>query len=146
MTTISADADREGGRESTRKKISALRRCGKYQEGHHFISGLSVEDRNVVLIAIEAAQLYLVQGHYIRAVEVTASIPRLFVTADTCQGRVSGDIFDEDSVCLELLRAYIDISRHCKLKSAVSIAKRIHAIWLAPEGTRPMRESLRLGA
>jgi hypothetical protein len=145
MTANFPSGDHEAGIETTRRKISALRRCGNYQEGHHFISNLSVEDRKVVAIAIEAAQLYLVQGHYIRAAEVSAFIPRLFPAPEEGKAEVPSAVFCEGRVCLELIRAYIDISHHCELKSAVSIAERVHSIWLSPKGKRPMRGILSLG-
>ena len=134
MTTNLPNDDHEADVETTRRKIAALRRCGHYQEGHLFISNLSVEDRQVVAIAIEAAQLYLVQGHYVRAAEVSAFIPRLFPAPEEGKGETPCAAFAEDRVCLELIRAYIDISRHCKLNTAISIAERVYAIWLSPKG------------
>jgi hypothetical protein len=138
MASSFPNNDHETDIETSRRKIVAFRRCGLYSEGHHFISNLSIKDREVVPIAIEAAQLYLVQGHYIRAAEVSASIPRLFPAAEVGgQNDIPITIFSEDHACLELIRAYIDISHRCKLKSAVSIAELIHAIWLSSKGKRP---------
>ena len=83
-------------------------------------------------IAIETAQLYLVQGDYIRAAEECDLAHKSIFSDEVERNEFSSEVFNVDSVCLELVSAYIDISRRCKLKSALYLSQRVYDVWLSP--------------
>lgn len=120
------------GLEKVRQAIKDFRRTGQYIAGHSYISSLAPTLRQEKAIAIDIAQLYLVQGHYIRAWEA-CSLPEstIFVQGNHL-GRFTPEICQADSVCLAILSAYIGISRHGLLKTALQIADRVYDAWLAP--------------
>ncbi|KAH0557164.1 hypothetical protein GP486_005045 [Trichoglossum hirsutum] len=124
--------------DAVKERLILFRAKGQYSNGHEFFTALPEDIRRMKTVAIEAAQLYLVQGYYIRAARVCADTARpLFgETPQDDDSSKSEEIWDEDSVCLELIRAYTDISHRCKLKAAVSIASRVYDIWLTPRDSQ----------
>jgi hypothetical protein len=121
----------------TRDAIQDFRRRGSYVEGHDYIISLPWVLRKQSRVAIEIAQLYLVQGHWIRAWEA-CSLPEvnIFKDGDPSAGFTT-EICDPHSVCLALLSTYIGISRHGKLKTALRIAGRVYDAWLTPSRKWP---------
>src|SRR5438105_10823585 len=74
-TTVDVDfADTK----AVKKRLRLLRAKGQYDAGHEFIIALPEWIRKMKAVAIEAAQLYLVQGHYIRAARVCAGAAEPF--------------------------------------------------------------------
>jgi hypothetical protein len=118
--------------DKIKRGVQNYRLRGQYNAGHVYICGLPQSTRQVKTVAIEIAQLYLVQGHYIRASEACALAHKPTVSNDAELKESSPGAFDADHICLELLSAYIDISRRCKLKTALHISQRVYDAWLAP--------------
>ena len=116
-----------------RKEIKRLRDQGRYTLGYEYINQLPTNIRNERSVVIEAAQLYLSQGDYRRADEIclAARTPLMIQSNEQVLGT---DILDEQSVCLALLHSFISILRFCRLKSALSLAESVHAVWLSPHG------------
>src|SRR5271155_2716068 len=126
-----------GDVEKAREAIQDFRRRGRYIEGHDYIIRLPQELRQQVRVTIEIAQLYLVQGHWIRAWEAcNLSNLNIFKDGDSSAG-FTLEICDQHSVCLALLSTYIGICRHGMIKSALRIAGRVHDAWLAPNRKWP---------
>src|SRR5437667_6274587 len=115
--------------ETVEEQLRLFRAKGQHEAGHEFITALPEEIRRKKAVAIEAAQIYLVQGHFIRGDRICMDAAGPLFREASMDDDLPEEIWDEDSVCLELIRAYIGISRHCKLKAAVSIATRVHSIW-----------------
>lgn len=115
------------------KAIQSFRRLGQYIKGDDYIIGLSKELRRDKAVAIEAAQLYLVQGHYIKASDAChlVSCP-IFRNGDP-SADFTLEICDATSVTLALLTSYVGISRYGKLKTALQVADRIYDVWLTPD-------------
>ncbi|KAK0659486.1 CHAT domain-containing protein [Cercophora samala] len=112
--------------ETTKTTIRDHRSRGTFAEGHQFITALSQELRSLTSVAIEIAQLYLVQGRYILAAATCESQPRAS---------------DEEGAVLELLQAFIGIGRYSKLKTALQIAQRIGEAWhLTEQNEDPLTE------
>jgi hypothetical protein len=83
-------------------------------------------------IAIEIAQLYLVQGHYIRALEACKAFQRMKPNDKTGVGNELAFItLDAQDVCLQLISAYVEISRSCKLQTALNICQQVYDSWLS---------------
>jgi hypothetical protein len=118
--------------EEVKAQIRLYRLRGQYIEGHEYICSLARDLRKRQTIAIETAQLYLVQGDYIRAAEECALAHKSIFSDEVERNEFSSEVFNVDSVCLELVSAYIDISRRCKLKSALHLSQRVYDVWLGP--------------
>jgi hypothetical protein len=113
-----------------KRDVQNYRLKGQYIAGHEYVCGLPESVRRLKTIAIETAQMYLVQGHYIRAVEACDFAHKtVFLNED--QNEPSPETLDADSICLELLSAYVAISRWCKVKSALRISQRVYEVWLS---------------
>ena len=106
--------------ESVKTTIRAHRSHGTFLEGAQFIRSLAQPISSVTSVAIEIAQLYLVQGQYILA-------------AQACE-HVSMVPGGEDAVVMGLLQAFVGIGRYSKLKTALRMAQRIGDAWKI-EGT-----------
>ncbi|KAK4172652.1 CHAT domain-containing protein [Triangularia setosa] len=100
--------------EPTKASIRGHRWRGTFAEGHQFITALPQEIRSLTSVAIEAAQLYLVQGQYTLA-------------AKTCEDQQPGS--GEEGAVLELLQAFIGIGRYSKLKAALKTAQNMEGAW-----------------
>jgi hypothetical protein len=118
--------------EEVKAHIRLYRLRGQFIEGHEYICSLARDLRKWQKIAIETAQLYLVQGDYIRAAEECALAYKSIFSDEVERNEFSSEVFNVDSVCLELVSAYIDISRRCKLKSALYLSQRVYDVWLSP--------------
>lgn len=118
--------------EEVKAHIRLYRLRGQYIEGHEYVCSLAQDLRKRQKIAIETAQLYLVQGDYIRAAEECALAHKSIFSDEVERNEFSSEVFNADSVCLELISAYIDISRRCKLKSALYLSQRVYDVWLSP--------------
>jgi hypothetical protein len=118
--------------EEVKAHIRLYRLRGQYIEGHEYVCSLARDLRKRQKIAIETAQLYLVQGDYIRAAEECALAHKSIFSDEVERNEFSSEVFNVDSVCLELVSAYIDISRRCKLKSALYLSQRVYDVWLSP--------------
>ncbi|KAH6967561.1 CHAT domain-containing protein [Fusarium venenatum] len=114
--------------ESIKSTVGLYRWNGHFLEGAKFINSLPIETTSMRGIAIEAAQLYLVQGQYKLANQI-------------CND-ASGSIFDcldgndqppsswnEEIAAFELMRAFILIVRYSKLTSALKITQRVGDAW-----------------
>ena len=114
--------------EEIKATIRTHRSNGHFAEGALFIASLPKEVKVMRSVAIEAAQLYLVQGHHRLA-------------AQTCDD-VSGSVFshlessdlpptlwNEEVAAFELVRANIWIGRYSKLRTALKIARRLGSVW-----------------
>jgi hypothetical protein len=120
---------------SVPQAVRDFRRKGQYVTGHNYICGLSESTRKLTAVAVEVAQLYLVQGHYIRAWEaVTLVDVAVFDEDDERQESFTAGICQVDSACIALLSAFISISRFGKLRTALRIADLIGRVWLEPGG------------
>src|ERR1700728_323955 len=97
--------------EEAKLRIRLYRLRGQFIEGHEYVSSLTRDLRKRQEIAIETAQLYLVQGDYIRAAEECTLSHKSIFSDEVDRSEFSSEVFNIDSVCLELLSAYIDISR-----------------------------------
>ncbi|KAK0726414.1 hypothetical protein B0T21DRAFT_371526, partial [Apiosordaria backusii] len=100
--------------ESAKASIRTHRARGTFAEGHQFIRNLPQEIRSLTSVAIEVAQLYLVQGQYTLA-------------ATTCEDQQPAS--GEEGAVLELLQAFIGIGRYSKLRTALKTAQRIGDAW-----------------
>jgi hypothetical protein len=118
--------------EEVKAHIRLYRLRGQYIEGHEYVCSLALDLRKRQTIAIENAQLYLVQGDYIRAAEECTLARKSIFSDEVERNKFSSEAFNVDSVCLELVSAYIDISRRCKLKSALHLSQRVYDVWLSP--------------
>jgi hypothetical protein len=118
--------------EEAKERIRLYRLRGQFIDGHEYICSLTQDLRKRQTIAIETAQLYLVQGDYIRAAEECALAHKSIFSDEVERNEFSSEVFNVDSVCLEFLSAYIDISRRCKLKSALLLSQRVYDVWLSP--------------
>ncbi|KAI0099040.1 CHAT domain-containing protein [Nemania sp. FL0031] len=111
------------------KSIRNFRATGRFAEADRFIGVLPHNIRTLKKIAIEIAQLYLVQGQY-------------HLAAQTCDDSfqsaleyVNDDSVDVPSIripevaAFELVRAFIWIGRYSKLKTALRIAQHVGKIW-----------------
>ena len=128
-----------GNVEKARGDIQDFRRLGRYIEGHDYIVSLPYELRQQIRASIEIAQLYLVQGHWIRAWEACRlSNSNIFKDGDPSAG-FTPEICDPHSVCLALLFSYIGICRYGMLRRALRIAGRVYDAWLAPNRKWPCR-------
>lgn len=136
MTPTSAEdqEDQLKEPEEIRRKVLEYRLRGQFIRGHEYISSLPDSLRRERKIAIESAQLYLVQGNYIRAAEACRLARKSIFLGDVGPNDFSQEILDVDSACLELLSAYIDITRLCSLNNALSTSQRVYDVWLKPTG------------
>jgi hypothetical protein len=118
--------------ETTRlEALQNFRGRGQYIVGHAYIIALPQELRQEKRTAIEIAQLYLSQGHYIRAWDA-CNLPEseIFENGDSTAA-FTKEICDPDSATLALLRAFTGISRYGRMKTAFRIADRVYSVWLA---------------
>jgi hypothetical protein len=115
------------------KTIQTFRRLGQYIEGDDYIIGLSKDLRRDKAVTIEAAQLYLVQGHYIKASDACHLVSCPIFKKGDPSADFTLEICDATSVTLALLTSYVGISRHGKLKTALKVADRIYDVWLTPD-------------
>jgi len=107
---------------------------GQFHEGMAFISGLTPELQADKSIIVDITELYLVQGHY-RLAEKASSW-------DLCETTST-----EDNAALQLLRAFIGISRHCLLNTALETAERVgdlHRINLGADDSTLIKEESEL--
>ncbi|KAF2472074.1 uncharacterized protein BDR25DRAFT_18083 [Lindgomyces ingoldianus] len=116
---------------NTIEKLRQYRAKGQFDSGHEYVCNLAQSVQEDKQVAIEVAQLYLVQGHFIRALAACekARVP-LF---DEGLDEYSSEVLNEDSVCLELIHAFVNISRHSKLYTALRKASIAHKLWLGQE-------------
>lgn len=121
------------------EKLREYRAKGQFETGHEYVCSLVQSVQEDKRVAIEVVHLYLVQGHYIRALSACekARVP-LF---DEALEEYPSEVLNEDSVCLELLHAFVDIWRHSKLYTALRKAFMVHKLWLGQDG-RSTRYSL----
>ena len=106
-----------------KRDLQDYRLRGQFISGHEYICKLPPSVRRLKLIAIDIAQLYLAQGHSIRAAEACA-FSQNSIFADE-------DALDAESICLALVLAYVDIWTHCKMKTALLICQRVTTFGLA---------------
>ena len=104
---------------------------GQYAAGHEYITALPQGIRREKRTAIRIAQLYLSQGHYIRAWDA-CNIPEaeIFENGESTAA-FTKDICDLDSTTLALVRAFVGISRFGRTKTALRVADRVYSVWLA---------------
>ncbi|RDL39272.1 uncharacterized protein BP5553_03612 [Venustampulla echinocandica] len=116
--------------------IDDLRIRGQYAQAHEFICSLPPKVCAIPSVAIDIIQLHLVQGHDALAAEacVIARKPLFVNASDLEHSAFTKEIFDVDSVCIELLTAYAHMRRFCELKAAKVITERIHGVWLGTQG------------
>ncbi|CZR69393.1 uncharacterized protein PAC_19293 [Phialocephala subalpina] len=116
---------------NTIEKLREYRAKGQFESGHEYVCSLVQSVQEDKLVAIEVVQLYLVQGHYIRALAACekARVP-LF---DQGLEEYPSEVLNEDSVCLELLHAYVNILRHSELYTALRKAFMAHKLWLGQD-------------
>lgn len=116
--------------EEIKTSIRTFRSLGKFADGASFIQSLPTEVRLRRSIAVESAELYLVQGQLKLAAEVCHR-----VSESTYPQRLSDDdlppsfIWEAEVAAFELLRAYVWIGRYSKLKTALKIAQRVGRAW-----------------
>ncbi|KAF4332402.1 tetratricopeptide repeat [Fusarium beomiforme] len=114
--------------ESIKSTIRIYRWYGHFLEGTKFIDSLPIETKSIRVIAIEAAQLYLVQGQYKLANlicnDTSGSIFDCLDDNDQPQS-----IWNEEIAAYELMRAFILIGRYSKLTSALKITQRVGDAW-----------------
>lgn len=108
-----------------KRHIQHCRKLGKWEKGELFVSALSEDVRVHPLILIELTQLFLVQGHFVKAWNTCE------LMSSNIQPTIGPDLelqsnLNEDSICSSLLSAYVSISRHGKLRSALALADRLH--------------------
>lgn len=109
---------------TARRKIQQLRSVGAWDEGHEYIIGLPETVRSHTQVIIEAAQLYLTQGHYARAWDMCAPTYTRLSSPATLQEPLRQEL-NAETICLWLLSAYISISRHGKIATALDLANRL---------------------
>ena len=124
--------------DSVRTEIQRYRTLGDYIGGRDYFESLPTHLQCMKAIGIEIAQLYLVQGHYRKADEICTATAMLLFPEDAPQSPLPDDVWDEESVCLELCRAYTNIMRSGNLENAMRVAKLVCNIWLAPRGGQIM--------
>ena len=114
--------------EEIKATIQTHRSNGHFTEGAMFIASLPREIKVMRRVAIEAAQLYLVQGHYRLAAQTCDD-----VSGSVLSGLESNDLppilWNEEVAAFELIRAYIWIGRYSKLRTALKIARRLGSAW-----------------
>jgi hypothetical protein len=117
---------------NTIEKLREYRAKGQFESGHEYVCSLAQCVQEDERVAIEVVQLYLVQGHYIRALAACekARVP-LF---DQGLEEYPSEVLNEDSVCLELLHAFVNILRHSELYTALRKAFMAHKLWLGQDG------------
>ena len=117
--------------EGVRQSILDFRRRGQYLEAHKYISNLNQSTCEIAAVAVEIASLYVTQGHYIRAWDA-CRLPKSCIFTDEDEQSFTSEVCQVDSVCLALTSAYIGISRHGRIKTALRIAEQVHESWLSP--------------
>jgi hypothetical protein len=110
--------------EASRRKIQQLRSLGAWDKGHEYITALPEMVRSHNQVVIEAAQLYLTQGHYARAWDMCEPAHMRLSSLATFQHLLRREV-NEEPICLLLLSAYISISRHGKIATALGLANRL---------------------
>jgi hypothetical protein len=131
--TSDNDAGSQDSISEVCKSIVNLRRQGRYQQAHVYISALDARLPQIPAVAIEIASIYLTQGHYIRAWDA-CQLPEsdIFANGDPSE-QVTTQIYNVDCVALALLRAYAGISRFARISTAMRVAARVHELWLAED-------------
>ncbi|GFP58628.1 hypothetical protein TASIC1_0010043900 [Trichoderma asperellum] len=114
--------------EDIKNNIKTYRSNGHFVEAARLIEDLPKNFRCSRVVAIEAAQLYLVQGQFRLAAETCDNVSEP-TFADLKSESFALSSQDEDAVAFELLRAYIWIGRFSKLKTALKIAQRLGSAW-----------------
>ncbi|KIV82695.1 hypothetical protein PV11_04786 [Exophiala sideris] len=109
---------------TARRTIQQLRSLGAWDEGHEYITGLPEVVRSHKQVIIEAAQLYLMQGHYARAWDMCEPTHKRLSSLATLQEPLRREL-NAETICLWLLSAYISISRHGKIATALDLADRL---------------------
>ncbi|ETS85179.1 hypothetical protein PFICI_03204 [Pestalotiopsis fici W106-1] len=129
---------------AVRKSIRRLRSTGRFSEADQLIANLPGEVKISSNVAIEIAQLYLVQGHWRLA-------------AQTCEVAFESRWDEYDAVnvlhhdravevaAFKMLSAFIGIGRYSKLKTALEIARRVGNTWNFHDPSLPPYEPTSLG-
>jgi len=114
--------------EDIKTTIRAYRSNGHFADGARFIQDLPLDIRRRRSIAIEIIQLYLVQGQLRVAAEICdkTSAP-LFHDLD--DDDLPPSIWEAEAAAFELLRAFVEIGRYSKLRTAMKIAQRVGSAW-----------------
>jgi hypothetical protein len=112
-------------------KIRVYRAKGQFDFAKEFINGISKKDRERKSVAIEIAQLYLVQGYFKLAEQACVEAGGSMFSNDKVEC-LPKEAYDEESVAFELLRAFIWIGRYSMLFTALDIAKQIGTICKFP--------------
>jgi hypothetical protein len=126
--------------EVIRARIQHFRSLGEWDGGHEFFTNLPETLRTNTKVIIEIAQLYLVQGFYIRAWDICNSPNFELFESDESSAQSNPEI-REDTICLALLSAFIGISRHGRLKTALHVALRVQGAYLAQSNRSALKPS-----
>lgn len=105
-----------------RHHLRQLRSLGHWEQGHAYYSGLLLDLQLNVQVAIEAAQLYLVQGHYRRAWNVCERVLSDFTMPAATEVRSLSEDHGAE-LCLKLLFSYVAISRHGRIRTAFKLVE-----------------------
>lgn len=106
--------DHEKSPGAVARKLRDYRLSGFYEDGHKYIQELSSSNRQDTAVAIEAAQLYILQGQYNYA-------------ADATYGGLGAGSFpidetqSDESMCLRIIQAFVAIMRESKLRTALDL-------------------------
>lgn len=124
------------------RKLRDFRLSGFYADGHKYIQKLSSSHRQHTLVAIEAAQLYILQGQYNYAADAT------YEALGACSVAIDGTQSDE-YICLGIIQAFVALMRESKLQTALALADVVLEI-LPPIGSsiqsrRSTDENAKLG-
>lgn len=106
---------------------------GDYDSGKAFYESLPAHMQREKVVALEIAQLYLVQGQYKLAAQACLAAALPLFPSDTKQDELANETWDEDCVALEMCRAYIEISHSGDLADALRVANIVHGTWLSPQ-------------
>lgn len=106
--------DHEHSPGAVARKIRDYRLSGFYEDGHKYIQELSSSNRQHTVVAIEAAQLYILQGQYNYAANATY------------EGLGAGsfpidETHSDEHICLRIMQAFVAIMRESKLQTALGL-------------------------
>lgn len=114
--------DDENSPGAVARKLRDYQLSGFYNDGHKYIQELSSSNRQHTVVAIEAAQLYILQGQYNYAADATY------------EGLGAGsfpinETQSDERMCLRIIQAFVAIMRESKLQTALDLVDHVLKIF-----------------
>lgn len=114
--------DHENSPGVVARKLRDYRLSGLYDDGHKYNQELSSSSRQHTMVAIEAAQLYILQGQYNYAADaIYGGLGAVSSPIDETQS--------DEHMCLRILQAFVAIMRESKLQTALDLVDHVLEIF-----------------